>query len=72
MNSYIVTPHEGIGSLKLGMSPEEILAAVHLLKMRIYTLWTATLPLIKIEAGHFTVTWPLSAASAVTSAGASG
>lgn len=28
MNSYIVTPHEGIGSLKLGMSPEEILAAV--------------------------------------------
>ena len=28
MDRYIVTPHEGIGSLKLGMSPEEILAAI--------------------------------------------
>ncbi|MFR1261142.1 MAG: hypothetical protein ACLSCX_10915, partial [Oscillospiraceae bacterium] len=28
MERYVVTPHEGIGSLKLGMSPEEILAAV--------------------------------------------
>ena len=25
MNSYIVTPHEGIGSLKLGMSPRKFL-----------------------------------------------
>ena len=28
MERYVVTPHEGIGSLKLGMSPEEILAAI--------------------------------------------
>ena len=28
MERYVVTPHEGIGSLELGMSPEEILAAV--------------------------------------------
>ena len=28
MRALVVTPHAGIGSLKLGMSPEEILAAI--------------------------------------------
>ena len=54
MDSLVITPHQGIGPLKLGMSPQDILTAVEQLRAEAQLSSSTPVDITRETVGHLT------------------